>query len=504
MATVQENLATSLKVLKYFQDHNATWVIHGVEVLGRVHTERLLSAGYLQRVMQSWFVPSLPGSEGDSTVWYASYWSFIAAYCNFRFGDDWCLTAEESLGIYSGDTMAPKQLVVRSPKANNAVTRLMHDTSLLCIKTDLPISTHIHHQLKVRLYSLTDALLAVSESYFAHYPLEAATCLSALGNADEIVKIVSDAGNTLKAGRLAGALRHIGSNAEADKIIVAMRRLGYDIRERDPFQSPRLESALPRSPYATRIRLMWAAMRTDAMKISLPEPQLLSLAEIEHNMDSNYVKDSYHSLSIEGYRVTEGLIEKVRSGNWNPAANADDMDRRNALAARGYYQAYQAVRVSVGRAYGGVPAGKVYADDHDEWHYQLFEPSVQAGILKPSDLVGYRNHPVFIRGSRHTPLPADAVSDAMQELDKLMTEESNPFVRAVLGHFFFVYIHPYMDGNGRSARFAMNLQLVTAGYPWVVVPTESRDSYMQALEAASIEARIMPFAQFIASLVSRS
>ena len=52
-------------------------------------------------------------------------------------------------------------------------------------------------------------------------------------------------------------------------------------------------------------------------------------------MDANYVKDSYHSLFIEGYRVTEGLIEGVRSGQWNPE-NTDDADRRNVLAARGY------------------------------------------------------------------------------------------------------------------------------------------------------------------------
>lgn len=59
----------------------------------------------------------------------------------------------------------------------------------------------------------------------------------------------------------------------------------------------------------------------------------------------------------------------------------------------------------------------------------------------------------FLRGSRHTPLPERAVRDAMRTLCELMKEEENAIVRAILGHFVFVYIHPYMDGNGRTARF---------------------------------------------------
>ena len=132
--------------------------------------------------------------------------------------------------------------------------------------------------------------------------------------------------------------------------------------------------------------------------------------------------------------------------------------------------------------------------------FQLFEPCLVAGIIKASDLVGYRRHQVYIRNSMHTPLNPDTVLDAMTALSDLMLEEPNALVRAVLGHFFFVYIHPYMDGNGRTARFVMNSQLVTAGYPWVIVPVERRQEYMSSLEQASVEENIQPFAQFIGSL----
>lgn len=63
-----------------------------------------------------------------------------------------------------------------------------------------------------------------------------------------------------------------------------------------------------------------------------------------------------------------------------------------------------------------------------------------------------------------------------------------------------VYIHPYMDGNGRLGRFLMNLMLVSAGYVWTVIPVQQRDEYMKALEQASSFANIEPFARFIAGL----
>lgn len=66
-----------------------------------------------------------------------------------------------------------------------------------------------------------------------------------------------------------------------------------------------------------------------------------------------------------------------------------------------------------------------------------------------------------------------------------------------------VYIHPYMDGNGRMGRFLMNLMLGAGGYPWTVVPTEKRSAYMDALEQASVTENIGPFADFLGGLVRR-
>jgi Fic family protein len=117
------------------------------------------------------------------------------------------------------------------------------------------------------------------------------------------------------------------------------------------------------------------------------------------------------------------------------------------------------------------------------------------------DLAGYRNDQVFIRGALHVPPPKEAVRDCMPVLFELLEAETVPQVRAVLGHFLFVYIHPYMDGNGRLGRFLMNLMLASAGYVWTVIPVEHRNEYMDALEQASSFTNIAPLATFVAGLV---
>ncbi len=104
----------------------------------------------------------------------------------------------------------------------------------------------------------------------------------------------------------------------------------------------------------------------------------------------------------------------------------------------------------------------------------------------------------------NVPPSQDAVRDMMPELCDLLENEPSAAVRAVLGHFLFVYIHPYVDGNGRLGRFLMNIMLASGGYPWKVIRLEQRAEYMAALEDASSRRKIKPFVELVAKSMVRT
>ena len=393
------------------------------------------------------------------------------------------------------------QLMVRSPQANNKPTNLSYQTSLFNLKTSIPPADQTVVERGIRMYSLQAALVYCSPGIYTGNAIDARAALSMIRDASEVLPILLKKGHSAIAGRLGGAFRNIGRDRIADQIVETVKQAGYDVREEDPFATklPLELSSRERSPYANRIRLMWFQMREVIIRYfpkapGIPDNHKAYLKEV----DDIYVTDAYHSLSIERYKVTPELIAKVSSGQWNSKGNEDDRQQRDAMAARGYYQAFQTVKATIVAILEGADPGR----DHSKWYRELFDPSVVAGLLKPADLAGYRNHQVYISNSKHVPPNTDAMRDAMPVLFELLAEEKEPFVRAVLGHFIFVFIHPYMDGNGRMGRFLMNVMLASGGYPWTVIPVESRKKYMQALEQASTQQNISAFSTFIAQLVN--
>jgi len=503
MATPSEKLAESLEVLHQLQEQGMVAIRSGE--LTRTHRERLCQNGFLQEVIKGWYIPARPDeTTGESTAWYASYWKFCAAYLEHLKSKNWCLSPEQSLSLHAENWTVPKQLLVRATKARNNITALPHDTSLLDIRSTLPGGKDIVEKNGLRLFSLPAALIACAPGTFAQNPTDMRAALSIVRDASEVLDRLLEGGHSTIAGRLAGAFRNIGRDHIADNILDAMRSAGYEVRENDPFETQIsiILYAREQSPYANRIRLMWQEMRGHIIEHfpTAPGVPKESKAYLKH-VEDVYVTDAYHSLSIEGYRVTRELIEKVRSGDWNPDSIESDREQHDAMAARGYWQAYQVVRESIKKVLNNDNSGEITQNDHSTWYREMFAPGVTAGILRPSDLAGYRNAPVYIRRSMHVPPSREAVRDSMPVLFDLLRDETEPSVRVVLGHFIFVYIHPYIDGNGRMGRFLMNVMLASGGYPWTVVPVEQRDTYMAALEEASVNQNIIPFSAFLAGLV---
>ena len=82
--------------------------------------------------------------------------------------------------------------------------------------------------------------------------------------------------------------------------------------------------------------MLWDKMRADVLQNFSAAPQQTDTAAYLQRVDEVYASDAYNSLSIEGYRVTPELVERVRSGDWNPENVEADRNHRDALAARGY------------------------------------------------------------------------------------------------------------------------------------------------------------------------
>ncbi|MFI3261680.1 MAG: Fic family protein [Rikenellaceae bacterium] len=498
MATIQELLANSLTELQKIQNRDNSTVIKSNE-LSSTHLKRLINNGFLMPVIKGWYIISSPTvTQGDTTVWYASYWHFIKKYLTDRFENNWCLSAEQSLSIYSGSTIISPQIIIRSPKATNSKTDLIASTSIFALQANIPEKISNNNQYGLNLYPLEEAIIAASPAMYINDSLTMRTVLASVTNVDDILKILVDTGQTVRGGRVAGAFRNIGKGDFADEIISTLKRIGYDIREEDPFKE--IISISPhKSPYAIRIQLMWQDMREVVISNFNRKKSKLSPKEFLQNMEAQYKLDAYHSLSIEGYKVTDELIDKVNSGSWKP--DTEDANTKNALAARGYWQAFQEVKNSVSDILiKKEDTAQVVKRDLQKWYSELFMPCIQAGIIKPSDIIGYRSNQVYIRNSMHTPLNPDALRDAMESLFKLIAEEDDARVRAVLGHFIFTFIHPYMDGNGRTGRFLMNVMMASGGYDWLIIPVNRRNEYMTALEKASVERNILPFVAFLNSI----
>jgi fido (protein-threonine AMPylation protein) len=506
LASAAEKLAQSLEILHGLQNANGAAAIRAKNMT-RTHRERLIANGFLQDVIKGWYIPSRPDDvKGDSTAWYVSFWRFVTAYLETRFGRSWILSPEHSLSLHGGNWMVPRQLAMRSPGGRNNVTKLPHGTSLLDLRGALPKAADRADKEGLRIFSLESALIECSPQYFFNHATDSRAALAMIHDASGLLAKLLDGGHTTIAGRLAGAFRSSGRSFIADEITKTMSAAGYNVRETDPFADSPSAVLVTRatSPYVNRIRLLWQKMREPAINRFPKAPGLpRNISSYVKRVEEAYVTDAYHSLSIEGYRVTVDLIQRVRSGVWNPEKNEQDRDRRNAMAARGYWQAYQAVRKSISRVLKGENAGLVAEEDHRAWYREMFAPSVAAGLLKAADLAGYRNEQVYIRQSMHVPPNRDAVREAMPAFFDLLCKETDPAARVVLGHFVFVYIHPYADGNGRIGRFLMNLMLASGGYPWTVIPVANRKVYMEALEKASVSEDIGSFSDFLAGLVKK-
>ena len=471
----------------------------------------LVKQGYLKRIIKGWYLFDADLSvrkAGESALWYESIWSFVGQYLALRFDDNYWLSAEASLDIHTDNNLMPAQIVVFVKGGTEDIIRLPNEMSLLVTRSKTkPDSLVEFHDLKV--FSLEVALAKSTPASFKNTPLNMQV---ALRNADfdKLADALIRLKNMASAGRIIGAFDALNMRAESKKLEAIITGVFGNVKVVNPFviEPVILGASKLEAASAGRVRIMWQQMRQaiiDGFDECKPEFDFYSrpLDETLAMISELYVRDAYNSLSIEGYKVTLELIERVSKGNWSPDTIEQDKEIKDALAARGYFDAFNDVKASLTEAYNREDLSYLIDVGITQWYTSLFKPCVRAGVISEFDLAGYRKGPIYIRSSRHVPPASEQLMDCMSALKECIDEEDSFVVKAILGHLFFGYIHPYCDGNGRTARFLMNFLFIIGGYNWVVIKQETRGQYLAALEAASVDKNIVPFVEFILDTIKK-
>lgn len=141
-----------------------------------------------------------------------------------------------------------------------------------------------------------------------------------------------------------------------------------------------------------------------------------------------------------------------------------------------------------------------------EWQIKNLHRLVLKGI--DDEYAGvYRDQQVFIAGAKHTPPAHYLIKEKMEQMMKWYEEEGphlHPVTRGAMLHAIFVGIHPFIDGNGRTSRLLLNLELMKDGFPPVIIKVENRLAYYEALDKAHTTEDYDDFIQLVAKEVEDS
>lgn len=196
----------------------------------------LVDRGLLLEIVKGWYLVCQTNDEqGHRDTWIKSYWQFCQKYLDHRFGQDWCLSANNSLLLHAKNQNPPIQTVVSARGANNRTVRLPFGHSLFCCQPALPAASDMILNRGIRMFHLTPALIHATPNFYADHPDDAKKVLEILIKQGPDAERLVQGDNLSGVGRLIGALRSIGADPIATEIRKSMTRAGHNFRVVDPF-----------------------------------------------------------------------------------------------------------------------------------------------------------------------------------------------------------------------------------------------------------------------------
>ncbi|KAG7204205.1 hypothetical protein KM043_002036 [Ampulex compressa] len=203
-----------------------------------------------------------------------------------------------------------------------------------------------------------------------------------------------------------------------------------------------------------------------------------------------YFQHIYHTVGIEGNTMN---LEQTRAiVETRTAVAGKSIDEHNEIlgldAAMKYINATLVNRV-----------GSIFVKDILEIHRRVL------GHVDPIEGGQFRRTQVYVGG--HVPPGPGDIHYLMEEFVLWLNSERairmHPVRYAALAHYKLVHIHPFSDGNGRTSRLLMNMILMQAGYPPVIVHKEHRHTYYENLQIANA-GDVRPFVRFIAECTEQT
>ncbi|WP_335951591.1 Fic family protein [Acinetobacter beijerinckii] len=225
----------------------------------------------------------------------------------------------------------------------------------------------------------------------------------------------------------------------------------------------------------------------DDLKAKLDQHRPLSPVIVKNLHEDLILRWTYHSNAIEGNTLTlletKVVLEGITVGGKALREHFEAINHREAI---------------------------LYVEDiikkqepFSEWQIR----NIHQLILKNIDDENagrYRQQNVLISGATTNPPDYTFLNDKMAQFIDWYNKDAHnlhPVERAAKVHADFVGIHPFVDGNGRTSRLLMNLELLKAGYPPSVITVENRLAYYEALDQWMAYGKTEPFNGLIADAV---
>jgi Fic family protein len=232
--------------------------------------------------------------------------------------------------------------------------------------------------------------------------------------------------------------------------------------------------------------------RIEAKKQELEKLRPLPVSSVKKLQEQFALEMTYNSNAIEGntltlketfFVVNEGITIKGKS-------------LKDHLEAKDHYEALQYLY-------------ELIENEKRHTFSEMLVRNFQKLVVKETDpewAGKYRTSNVIIAGADHTPPDASEVPMLMNEMMEWVgnnRKKLHPVELSAMLHHKIVHIHPFFDGNGRTARLAMNILLLQEGYPLVVILKNDRKKYYEGLDKAD-KGEFAPFVSFVARAVERS